>query len=94
MLEVMGLGVLLVVGVMVAAALAVVVGVLKLFFKILLIPVTLAFGALKLLLLAPLAILFLIVVGPVLVGIGLAILVPLLIVGLLAWGAVQLAAAV
>jgi hypothetical protein len=78
MLEVLGiLGILLAVGVVIGIV-ALVVGLLKLMFKIVLIPVALAFKLAGFLI----GFLVLLVVGPVLLGLGAAIVLPLLLLAI------------
>ena len=90
MIELLGLAVLAVV--FLAFALGLVVGIFKLVFKLLLIPLGLAALVLKMLILIPLALIAIFAIGPILLGIGLVVVLPVLVVGGLVWGASRLAA--
>jgi hypothetical protein len=78
---------LLAVGAIVVGVIALVAGLLKLVLKIALIPVVLLFKGVGLLL-GALVVLF--VVGPLVFGIGLVVLIPLLILGAMIWAGVAL----
>jgi hypothetical protein len=82
MFELFGILALIVVGVIVFGFVALVAGLLKLVFKIALIPLALLFKGLAFLL-GALVVLF--VVGPLVFGIGLVVLIPLLLLGGVIW---------
>jgi len=87
MFELFGILALLVVGAVVVGVIALVAGLIKLVLKIALIPLALllkGFG----LLLAVLVVFF--VAGPLILGIGLVVLLPLLILGAVIWFGVAL----
>ena len=87
MLELFGIIALLVVGAVVVGVVGLVLGLLKLIFKIALIPVALLFKGLALVL-GGMVVLF--VVGPLVLGIGLVALIPLLLLGAMIWAGVAL----
>jgi hypothetical protein len=87
MFELFGILALIAVGAVVFGVIAIVGGLLKLVFKITLIPLVLLFKGIGLLL-GALVVLF--VVGPLVLGIGLVVLVPLLILGAMVWAGVAL----
>ena len=87
MFELFGIIALIVVGVVVVGVIALVAGLIKLVLKIALIPVVLLFKGAALLL-GAFVVLF--VVGPLVFGIGLVILIPLLILGAMVWAGVAL----
>lgn len=87
MIELVGILALVAVGAVVFGVVAVVFGLLKLALKIALIPVALLFKGLAFLL-GALVVLF--VVGPLVVGIGLVVLIPLLLLGGVIWAGVAL----
>ncbi len=87
MFEFFGIIALLAVGAVVVGVIAIVAGLLKLVFKIALIPVVLLFKGVGLLL-GALVVLF--VVGPLVFGIGLVVLIPVLILGAMIWAGVAL----
>ena len=93
MLELLALLVLVPVGLAIAAVVLVAVGLLHLVARVLLLPFALLGGLLKLVLLAPLALIGLLIVAPVLLGVGIVILLPLLVLGFFVWGVTRLAAA-
>ena len=82
MLELLGILALIAVGAVVLGVLALVVGLLKLVLKIALIPLALLLKGVGLLLGA---LVVLVVVGPLVFGIGLVILLPLLLLGAVIW---------
>jgi hypothetical protein len=76
---------------------ALVVGIVKLVFRVALLPVALGIGLVKLIVLPIVALVLLFVVGPVLLAVGAVVLVPLLLLGgllALAWAGLHLIAAV
>ena len=87
MFELFGIIALLVVGAVVVGVVGVVLGLLKLVLKIALFPVVLLFKGFALLI-GALVVLF--VVGPLVFGIGLVVLIPLLILGAMVWAGVAL----
>lgn len=87
MFELFGILALLAVGAVVVGVVALFAGLVKLALKIALIPVVLLFKGVGLLL-GALVVLF--VVGPLVLGIGLVVLVPLLILGAMVWAGVAL----
>ena len=87
MFELFGIIALVVVGVVVVGVIALIAGVVKLALKIALIPLVLLFKGVFLLL-GALVVLF--VVGPLVFGIGLVVLIPLLILGAMVWAGVAL----
>lgn len=87
MLELLGILALVAVGAVVLGILAVVIGLIKLALKIALIPLALLLKGLGLLLGA---LVVLVVVGPLVFGIGLVILLPLLLLGAVIWAGVAL----
>ena len=87
MFELFGIIALIVVGVVVVGVIALVAGLIKLVLKIALIPLVLLFKGTALLL-GAFVVLF--VVGPLVFGIGLVILIPLLILGAMVWAGVAL----
>jgi len=87
MFELFGILALIAVGAVVFGVIAIVAGLLKLVLKIALIPVVLLFKGFALLI-GALVVLF--VVGPLVFGIGLVILIPLLILGAMVWAGVAL----
>jgi hypothetical protein len=89
MFEAIGILGLLVVGGVIVGAVALVIGLLKVAFKLLLLPLSLVAFTLKGLLMLVLGVIGLLVAGPVLLGVGLVFLLPLLLVGGLIWGAVR-----
>jgi hypothetical protein len=93
MITVFTLGILAAIGLGIALVVGVVVGLLKLAFKIVLIPVSIGLFLLKVVILVPLAILMLLVFLPVVLGVGAALLLPVLIIGALVWGVVHVFAA-
>ncbi len=82
MFELFGIVALIAVGAVVVGVIGLVAGLLKLVLKITLIPMVLLFKGLGLLL-GALVVLF--VVGPLVFGIGLLVLIPLLILGGMIW---------
>lgn len=73
-------------------AFALIAGLVKLVFKVALLPVVLVFGVLKLALLAVgalIGLVLMVVVGPVLLVVGAMILLPLALIGGLAWAAIS-----
>ena len=93
MLELLALMVLVPAGLTVAAIALIVGGVLHLAVRVLVLPFALLGGLLKIVLLVPLLLIGLLIVAPVLLGVGLVILLPLFILGFLVWGVTRLAAA-
>lgn len=93
MLELFALLVLVPVGLAIAAVVLIVGGLLHVVVRLLVLPFAVLGGLLKIVLLVPLALVCLLVVGPVLLGVGLVILLPLLILGVLVWGVTRLATA-
>ena len=89
MLHAMGFFGVLLVGGLIFGAVAVVVGLLKLAFKLLLLPLHLAAFTLKGVLALAGGLLALLVVGPVVLVVGLVLLLPLLLLGGVIWGAVS-----
>jgi len=87
MFELFGIIALIVVGVVVVGVIGLIAGVVKLALKIALIPLVLLFKGVGLLL-GALVVLF--VVGPLVFGIGLVVLIPLLILGAMVWAGVAL----
>jgi hypothetical protein len=87
MFELFGIIALIVVGVVVVGVIGLIAGVIKLALKIALIPLVLLFKGVGLLL-GALVVLF--VVGPLVFGIGLVVLIPLLILGAMVWAGVAL----
>jgi hypothetical protein len=87
MLELFGIIALIVVGGVVFGVIALALGLLKLVLKIALIPLALLFKGL-ILVLGALVVLF--VVGPLVFGIGLVVLLPLLLLGGVIWAGVSL----
>ncbi len=87
MFELFGILALIAVGAVVFGVIAIVGGLLKLVLKIALIPLVLLFKGVGLLL-GALVVLF--VVGPLVFGIGLVVLIPLLILGAMVWAGVAL----
>lgn len=87
MFELFGIVALVLVGAVVVGVIALVAGLLKLVLKIALIPVVLLFKGVGLLL-GAFVVLF--VVGPLVFGIGLVVLIPLLILGAMIWAGVAL----
>jgi hypothetical protein len=87
MFELFGIIALIVVGVVVVGVIGLIAGVVKLALKIALIPLVLLFKGVGLLL-GALVVLF--VVGPLVFGIGLVVLIPLLILGAIVWAGVAL----
>ena len=87
MFELMGLLALIIVGSVVFGVIALVFGLLKLVFKIALIPVALLFKGLFFLLGA---LLVLVVAGPLVLGVGLVVLIPLLLIGGVIWAGVAI----
>ncbi len=85
MFELFGILALIAVGAVVFGVIAIVFGLLKLVLKIALIPLALLFKGLALLI-GALVVLF--VVGPLVFGIGLVVLIPLLILGAMVWAGV------
>jgi len=82
MFELMGILALVFVGVVVFGVVALVAGLLKFVLKIALIPMVLLFKGLGLLLGA---LVILVVAGPVVLGVGLLLLLPLLLIGGVVW---------
>ena len=82
MFELLGLLALIAVGAAVFGVIAIVVGLLKLVFKIALFPVALLFKGIFWLVGA---VILLLVAGPLVLGIGLVVLIPLLLLGSLIW---------
>ncbi|MCG6963349.1 MAG: hypothetical protein LJE95_08795 [Acidobacteria bacterium] len=93
MFEAMGILALLVVGGAIVGAVALIIGLLKVAFKLLILPLSLVAFTLKGLLMLVLGVIALLVVGPVVLGVGLVFLLPLLLIGGLIWGAVKVFAA-
>ncbi len=87
MFELFGILALIAVGVVVFGVIAIVGGLLKLVLKITVVPLVLLFKGIGLLL-GALVILF--VVGPLVFGIGLVVLIPLLLLGGMIWAGVAL----
>ena len=87
MLELFGIVALLVVGFVVVGVIGLVLAFLKLVLKIALFPLVILFKGLALLL-GALVVLF--VVGPLVFGIGLVVLIPLLLLGGVIWAGVAL----
>ena len=87
MFEFFGIIALIVVGIVVVGVIGLVAGLLKLVLKIALIPLVLLFKGVALFL-GALVVLF--VVGPLVFGIGLVVLIPLLILGAMVWAGVAL----
>jgi hypothetical protein len=85
MFELLGLVALVAVGAVLFGALALIVGLLKVVFKVALIPVWIGLAALKGIVLLVAGVLALVLVGPVVLGVGLVLLVPLLLLGGLVW---------
>ena len=88
MLELIGLIALVVVGGLVLTVLGLVVGLLKVVFKVALIPVWLGLAAIKWLVLIVLCLVGVLVCGPIVVGLGLLALLPIAILGMMVWAAV------
>ncbi len=82
MIELLGILALIFVGVVVFGVVALVAGLLKLVLKIALIPLALLFKGLGLVLGA---LVVLVVAGPLVLGIGLVVLIPLLLIGGVVW---------
>jgi hypothetical protein len=89
MFELFGILALIAVGAVVFGVIAIVGGLLKLVLKIALIPMVLLVKGIGLLI-GALVVLF--VVGPLVFGIGLVVLIPLLILGAMVWAGVALVA--
>ena len=87
MFELFGIIALIVVGVVVVGVITLIAGLIKLVLKIALIPLVLLFKGVGLLL-GALVVLF--VVGPLVFGIGLVVLIPLLLLGAVVWAGVAL----
>jgi hypothetical protein len=87
MFELFGILALIAVGAVVFGVIAIVGGLLKLVLKIALIPMVLLVKGIGLLI-GALVVLF--VVGPLVFGIGLVVLIPLLILGAMVWAGVAL----
>jgi hypothetical protein len=87
MFELFGIIALIVVGMVAFGLVAIVAGLLKLVFKIALFPVVLLVKGLALVLGA---LVVLCVVGPLVLGIGLVVLIPLLLLGGVIWAGVAL----
>jgi hypothetical protein len=87
MFELMGVIALIFVGLVVFGVIALIAGLLKLVLKIALIPVVLLVKGLALVL-GALVVLF--VVGPLVLGVGLVVLIPLLLLGGVIWAGVAL----
>jgi hypothetical protein len=88
---------LFVLGVGLFLVLALVAGILKLVFRVALLPIALGVGLLKLLVLPIVGLVLVFVLGPVLLAVGAVLLVPLLLLGgfvALAWAGLHLIAAV
>lgn len=90
MLEILAL---MLVAAVVGGIAVVAVGILKLMFKLLLLPFTLLAGAIKLAILLPLALVAAVIALPLVLGVGLVLLIPIALVGALIWGAAHLVAA-
>ncbi len=90
MSELLGFGLLLTVGVVVVLAAALVVGILKLFFKLLVLPFALLGGLLKFVVVGTVGLVAVLVLGPILLGLLLALLLPLVLFGLAVWGLARL----
>ncbi|MEX1310994.1 MAG: hypothetical protein AB1Z65_11285 [Candidatus Sulfomarinibacteraceae bacterium] len=87
MFELLGLLALIAVGAVIFGVIAIVGGLLKLVFKIALVPVALLFKGLFFLI-GALVVLF--VVGPLVFGLGLIVLIPLLLIGGVIWAGIAL----
>jgi len=87
MFELFGIIALVVIGAVVVGVIALIAGLLKLVLKIALIPLVLLFKGVALFL-GALVVLF--VVGPLVFGIGLVVLIPLLLLGAMVWAGVAL----
>jgi hypothetical protein len=91
MFELLGLVALVAVGAVIFGAVALIVGLLKVVFKVALIPVWIGLAAVKGIVLLVAGVLALVLVGPVVLGVGLVLLVPLLLLGGLVWLGVTVA---
>ncbi len=89
MFELAVLMVLFLAGAVIVTTLAVVVGLLKLVFKLLLIPLAIAGWFIKAIFGILAAAALLIVLGPIVLGLGLVVLLPMLLLASLVWGAVS-----
>jgi hypothetical protein len=90
MFELLGLFLVFIIGGIVLGVVALLIGVFKLLFKLVTIPLSLGFTALKGLLVLILGLLGLLIVGPVVLAIGLAILLPILLIGAVVWAGVAI----
>ena len=90
MFEIAGLLTLLVVGAVLVGAAALVIGLLKLAFKLVLLPVWIGLALVKWVLLIGLGIAAAVVVGPVVVALLAVLAVPVLVIGGLIWAGVAL----
>jgi hypothetical protein len=87
MLEVLGILTLLFVGIVVVGVIALLAGILKVVFKLALLPLVLGLKALVFVVGVVIA---LVVVGPVVLALGLVLLIPLLILGGIVWAGVAI----
>lgn len=92
MVEIAGLLTLLVFGIVIVGVAALVVGLLKLAFKLVLLPVWIGLALVKWVLLIGLGIAAAVVVGPVVVALLAVLAVPVLVIGGLIWAGVALVA--
>jgi len=81
------------IGLAILLAAGLVVGLVKLAFRLLVLPFVLLGGVLKVGLALTVGLVLLLVAAPVLLGVALVVLLPLLLFGGLVWGAVKLAQA-
>jgi hypothetical protein len=87
MIEVLGILTLLVFGVVVVGVIALLAGILKVVFKLALLPLVLGFKALVFVVGFAIA---LVVIGPVVLTLGLVLLIPALILGGIIWAGVAI----
>lgn len=90
MFEILGLLAIIAVAGLVLGCVALCIGLIKVVFKIALIPISLGLLALKGVAFLVVGLVALVVLGPIVLGIGLAILVPVLILGAIVWAGVAL----
>lgn len=79
------LGMALVVGLALCLAVGLVVGLLKLAFRLVVLPFAILGGLLKIVLIVPVVLVGLLILGPVLLGLGAVLIIPVLIFGLGIW---------
>lgn len=90
MVEIAGLLTLLVFGAVIVGAAALVFGLLKLAFKLVLLPVWIGLALVKWIVLIGLGVVATMVVGPVVVGLLAVLAIPVLVIGGLIWAGVAL----